>query len=129
MVLKWENQYHNVYLQARELYAISRDLLRDAFRMITNLGLSVDKVRLLYNRSQPTARIVVRSKEDLEVPLNMTHCYLRAMSPIHIKCASYTPLLYVRYINHHQLVRSRKYGCSGLNVGCKQVLFLSTKDH
>jgi hypothetical protein len=64
-----------------------------------------DKVRLLYDRSQPTARIVVRNKDDLEVPLvslvacsasrhmltvalvkNMTHCYLRAMSPIHIKC-------------------------------------------
>ncbi|KAJ7857771.1 Fph type histidine kinase [Mycena leptocephala] len=52
--------------QARQLYAIN-------------------KVRLLYNRSQSTARIVVRSKEDLKTPLNMTHCYLRAMSPIHIK--------------------------------------------
>ncbi|KAF7981483.1 hypothetical protein HWV62_33533 [Athelia sp. TMB] len=62
---------------------------------------SINKVRLLYDRSQQTARIVVRSKEDLETPLvrgddlegvavlilsqNMTHCYLRAMSPIHIK--------------------------------------------
>ncbi|KAJ7081397.1 phytochrome-like protein, partial [Mycena belliarum] len=52
--------------QARQLYAIN-------------------KVRLLYNRSQNTARIVVRSKEDLKVPLDMTHCYLRAMSPIHVK--------------------------------------------
>ncbi|KAJ3753797.1 hypothetical protein EV360DRAFT_96883 [Lentinula raphanica] len=43
------------------------------------------KVRILYDRDQPTARIVVRNKEDLENPLNMTHCYLRAMSPIHIK--------------------------------------------
>ncbi|RDB17975.1 Cyanobacterial phytochrome B [Hypsizygus marmoreus] len=46
---------------------------------------AINKVRLLYDRSQPTARIVVRNKEDLETPLNMTHCYLRAMSPIHIK--------------------------------------------
>lgn len=46
---------------------------------------AINKVRLLYDRSQATARIVVRSKEDLEVPLDMTHCYLRAMSPIHIK--------------------------------------------
>ncbi|KAJ7043873.1 phytochrome-like protein [Mycena alexandri] len=52
--------------QARQLYAIN-------------------KVRLLYDRSQSTARIVVRSKEDLKTPLNMTHCYLRAMSPIHLK--------------------------------------------
>ncbi|KZP05210.1 Fph type histidine kinase [Athelia psychrophila] len=52
--------------QARQLYAIN-------------------KVRLLYDREQPTARIIVRNKDDLETPLNMTHCYLRAMSPIHIK--------------------------------------------
>ncbi|KAL1745398.1 phytochrome-like protein [Schizophyllum fasciatum] len=52
--------------QARELYAIN-------------------KVRILYDREQSTARIVVRSKEDLNVPLNMTHSYLRAMSPIHLK--------------------------------------------
>ncbi|PFH53382.1 hypothetical protein AMATHDRAFT_45648 [Amanita thiersii Skay4041] len=53
-------------LQARELYALN-------------------KVRLLYDRTRPTARIIVRCKEDLDTPLNMTHCYLRAMSPIHIK--------------------------------------------
>ncbi|WWC66984.1 uncharacterized protein I206_100891 [Kwoniella pini CBS 10737] len=52
--------------QARELYKIN-------------------KVRLLYDRSQTTARMVLRSKEDLDTPLDMTHCYLRAMSPIHIK--------------------------------------------
>ena len=46
----------------------------------------INKVRLLYDRSQQTARVVLRSKEDLEHPLDMTHCYLRAMSPIHIKC-------------------------------------------
>jgi len=52
--------------QARELYKIN-------------------KVRLLYDRGQETARIVCRSTEDLEKPLDMTHAYLRAMSPIHIK--------------------------------------------
>ncbi|KUI53020.1 Cyanobacterial phytochrome B [Cytospora mali] len=44
-----------------------------------------NKVRLLYDRDQETARLVCRSKEDLEVPLDMTHSYLRAMSPIHLK--------------------------------------------
>jgi hypothetical protein len=48
----------------------------------------INKVRLLYDRSQTTARMVLRSKDDLENPLDMTHCYLRAMSPIHIKCES-----------------------------------------
>ncbi|TCD62103.1 Light-sensor Protein kinase [Steccherinum ochraceum] len=53
--------------QARQLYAIN-------------------KVRILYDRGQPTARLVVKSRKDLDPPLqNMTHCYLRAMSPIHIK--------------------------------------------
>lgn len=52
--------------QARELYKLN-------------------KVRLLYDRDQETARLVCRSKEDLEVPLDMTHSYLRAMSPIHLK--------------------------------------------
>ncbi|KAK4189358.1 putative signal transduction histidine-protein kinase [Podospora australis] len=52
--------------QARELYKIN-------------------KVRLLYDRDLETARIVCRSTEDLETPLDMTHSYLRAMSPIHLK--------------------------------------------
>ncbi|KAJ5152608.1 uncharacterized protein N7482_009086 [Penicillium canariense] len=52
--------------QARELYQIN-------------------KVRLLYDRDQVTSRLVCRTMEDLETPLDMTHAYLRAMSPIHIK--------------------------------------------
>ena len=45
----------------------------------------VNKVRMLYDRDQETARLVCRTTEDLENPLNLTHSYLRAMSPIHIK--------------------------------------------
>ncbi|OAA70549.1 ATPase-like, ATP-binding domain protein [Cordyceps fumosorosea ARSEF 2679] len=45
----------------------------------------VNKVRLLYDRDQTASRIVCRSQQDLDVPLDMTHAYLRAMSPIHIK--------------------------------------------
>ncbi|KAJ6111364.1 hypothetical protein N7523_007425 [Penicillium sp. IBT 18751x] len=52
--------------QARELYKIN-------------------KVRLLYDRDHQTSRLVCRTLEDLETPLDMTHAYLRAMSPIHIK--------------------------------------------
>ncbi|OKL56231.1 hypothetical protein UA08_08380 [Talaromyces atroroseus] len=52
--------------QARELYKIN-------------------KVRLLYDRDMSTARLVCRAVKDLETPLDMTHAYLRAMSPIHIK--------------------------------------------
>jgi light-regulated signal transduction histidine kinase (bacteriophytochrome) len=52
--------------QARELYKLN-------------------KVRMLYDRSQETARLVCRTSEDLENPIDMTHSYLRAMSPIHLK--------------------------------------------
>ena len=45
----------------------------------------INKVRMLYDRDQETARLVCRTIEDLETPLDLTHSYLRAMSPIHIK--------------------------------------------
>lgn len=45
----------------------------------------INKVRMLYDRDQETARLVCRTMEDLETPLDMTHSYLRAMSPIHVK--------------------------------------------
>jgi light-regulated signal transduction histidine kinase (bacteriophytochrome) len=45
----------------------------------------LNKVRLLYDRDQETARLVCRSTADLETPLDMTFGYLRAMSPIHLK--------------------------------------------
>ncbi|KAI9736558.1 MAG: hypothetical protein M1818_006069 [Claussenomyces sp. TS43310] len=52
--------------QARELYKIN-------------------KVRLLYDRDLTTARLVCRTLEDLEKPLDLSFSYLRAMSPIHVK--------------------------------------------
>lgn len=45
----------------------------------------INKVRLLYDRDQETARLVCRTVEDLDTPLDLTYAYLRAMSPIHIK--------------------------------------------
>ncbi|GAB7366462.1 hypothetical protein MBLNU230_g8257t1 [Neophaeotheca triangularis] len=45
----------------------------------------INKVRMLYDRDQDTARLVCRTVEDLEQPLDLTYSYLRAMSPIHIK--------------------------------------------
>ena len=45
----------------------------------------INKVRLLYDRDQETARLVCRTTQDLESPLDLTFAYLRAMSPIHIK--------------------------------------------
>ncbi|KAH8824835.1 hypothetical protein DL96DRAFT_1467371 [Flagelloscypha sp. PMI_526] len=71
------SQTHDLY---KGLHFPASDIPAQARQLYT-----INKVRLLYDRSQPTARLVVRSKEDLKFPLNMTHCYLRAMSPIHIK--------------------------------------------
>ncbi|KAF3391587.1 Cyanobacterial phytochrome B [Penicillium rolfsii] len=52
--------------QARELYRLN-------------------KIRLIYDRDQVTSLAVCRTLEDLKTPLDMTHSYLRAISPIHIK--------------------------------------------
>lgn len=48
----------------------------------------LNKVRLLYDRDLPSARLCCRSIEEVETPLNMTYCHLRAMSPIHLKYLS-----------------------------------------
>ncbi|KAJ5101269.1 CheY-like superfamily [Penicillium alfredii] len=71
--------------QARELYKIN-------------------KVRLLYDRDQNTSRLVCRTLEDLENPLDMTHAYLRAMSPIHIK-----------YLAHMQVRSSMSISVNAFN--------------
>ncbi|KZT12155.1 uncharacterized protein LAESUDRAFT_720129 [Laetiporus sulphureus 93-53] len=75
-LLDW-SQTHELY---RGLHFPASDIPAQARHLY-----ALNKVRLLYDRSQPTARLVVRSKKDLETPLDMTHCYLRAMSPIHLK--------------------------------------------
>lgn len=65
--------YKGLHFPASDIPAQARELYK------------VNKVRLLYDRDQPTSRLVCRTIEDLETPLDMTHAYLRAMSPIHIK--------------------------------------------
>ena len=74
---KTTDLYKGLMFPAADIPAQARELYK------------INKVRMLYDRSQTTARLVLRSKEDLEHPLDMTHCFLRAMSPIHIKCKSY----------------------------------------
>ncbi|KJZ73183.1 hypothetical protein HIM_07380 [Hirsutella minnesotensis 3608] len=65
--------YMGLHFPASDIPRQARDLYR------------INKVRLLYDRDLETARIVCRAQEDLDVPLDMTHAYLRAMSPIHLK--------------------------------------------
>ncbi|KAI9734616.1 MAG: Light-sensor Protein kinase [Cirrosporium novae-zelandiae] len=45
----------------------------------------INKVRLLFDRESQPARLVCRTIDDLSTPLNLTHSYLRAMSPVHLK--------------------------------------------
>ena len=65
--------YHGLHFPASDIPKQARDLYK------------VNKVRLLYDREQETSRLVCRTMEDLENPLDLTYSYLRAMSPIHIK--------------------------------------------
>jgi light-regulated signal transduction histidine kinase (bacteriophytochrome) len=65
--------YKGLHFPASDIPRQARDLYK------------LNKVRLLYDRDLETARLVCRSREDLDVPLDMSHSYLRAMSPIHLK--------------------------------------------
>ncbi|KAH7336765.1 hypothetical protein B0J17DRAFT_718687 [Rhizoctonia solani] len=71
------SQTHDIY---KGLHFPAGDIPAQARQLYT-----INKVRLLYDCGQTTARIVVRDRTDLENPLDMTHSCLRAMSPIHIK--------------------------------------------
>ena len=65
--------YKGLHFPASDIPKQARDLYK------------INKVRLLYDRDQETARLVCRTVDDLENPLDLTFGYLRAMSPIHIK--------------------------------------------
>jgi light-regulated signal transduction histidine kinase (bacteriophytochrome) len=65
--------YKGLNFPASDIPKQARDLYR------------LNKVRLLYDRDQETSRLVCRTVDDLETPLDMTYAYLRAMSPIHLK--------------------------------------------
>ncbi|KAM0272530.1 hypothetical protein ACHAQH_008690 [Verticillium albo-atrum] len=65
--------YKGLHFPASDIPRQARDLYK------------LNKVRLLYDRDIETARLVCKAQEDLEVPLDMSHAYLRAMSPIHLK--------------------------------------------
>lgn len=65
--------YYGLHFPASDIPKQARDLYK------------LNKVRLLYDRDLESARLVCRSPEDLERPLDLSHAYLRAMSPIHLK--------------------------------------------
>ncbi|KAJ5924120.1 CheY-like superfamily [Penicillium verhagenii] len=68
--------YQDFHFPASDIPAQARELYK------------INKVRLLYDRDKVTSRLVCRSTEDSRRPLDMTHVYLRAMSPIHLQYLS-----------------------------------------
>ncbi|PWW80730.1 hypothetical protein C7212DRAFT_160977 [Tuber magnatum] len=82
----------------------------------------LNKVRLLYDRDQVTARLVCKSKEYLDDPLDMTHSYLRAISPIHIKylenmaVRASTSISLTAFDKLWGLISCHSYGQKGMRV-------------
>lgn len=85
--------YKGLHFPASDIPAQARELYK------------INKVRLLYDRDQVTSRLVCRTVEDLETPLDMTHAYLRAMSPIHIQ-----------YLKHMKVVSSYSVSVNAFGV-------------
>ena len=71
--LQTRDLYHGLQFPASDIPKQARELYK------------LNKVRLLYDRDLQSARLVCRSVQDLEQPLDLSHSYLRAMSPIHLK--------------------------------------------
>ncbi|KAJ5979819.1 hypothetical protein N7481_007117 [Penicillium waksmanii] len=84
--------YKGLHFPASDIPAQARELYK------------INKVRLLYDCDHETSRLVCRTVEDLETPLDMTHAYLRAMSPIHIK-----------YLRHMQVRSSMSISVNAFN--------------
>ncbi|KAJ5543728.1 hypothetical protein N7513_007236 [Penicillium frequentans] len=84
--------YKGLHFPASDIPAQARELYK------------INKVRLLYNCDHETSRLVCRTVEDLETPLDMTHACLRAMSPIHIK-----------YLRHMQVRSSMSISVNAFN--------------
>lgn len=85
--------YKGLHFPASDIPAQARELYK------------INKVRLLYDRDQVTSRLVCRDVEDLETPLDMTHAYLRAMSPVHIQ-----------YLRHMKVVSSYSVSIKAFGV-------------
>ncbi|KAB5566609.1 hypothetical protein GE09DRAFT_1273380 [Coniochaeta sp. 2T2.1] len=102
--------YKGLHFPAADIPKQARDLYK------------VNKVRLLYDRDLETARMVCRSVEDLEVPLDMTHSYLRAMSPIHLKYLAHMAVRSSMSISINAfselwgLIACHSYGNQGMRV-------------
>ncbi|KAI2636768.1 hsp90-like protein [Xylaria nigripes] len=65
--------YYGLHFPASDIPKQARELYKS------------NKVRLLYDRELESARLVCRTVRELEKPFDLSHSYLRAMSPLHLK--------------------------------------------
>ncbi|KAJ5715572.1 CheY-like superfamily [Penicillium malachiteum] len=102
--------YKGLHFPASDIPAQARELYK------------INKVRLLYDRDHTTSRLVCRTLEDLETPLDMTHAYLRAMSPIHVKYLAHMKVRSSMSISVNAfndlwgLISCHSYGSAGMRV-------------
>ncbi|CAZ83363.1 unnamed protein product [Tuber melanosporum] len=105
----------------KDLYKSLRFPASDIPKQARDLYL-LNKVRLLYDRDQVTARLVCKSKDYLDHPLDMTHSYLRAISPIHIKylknmaVRASTSVSLTEFDKLWGLISCHSYGQKGMRV-------------
>jgi light-regulated signal transduction histidine kinase (bacteriophytochrome)/CheY-like chemotaxis protein len=102
--------YHGLHFPASDIPRQARDLYK------------INKVRILYDRDLVTSRLVCRSRSDLSTPLDLTHSYLRAMSPVHLKYLENMAVRSSMSISLNAfnelwgLISCHSYGASGMRV-------------
>ncbi|KAJ5999542.1 hypothetical protein N7451_007352 [Penicillium sp. IBT 35674x] len=102
--------YKGLHFPASDIPAQARELYK------------INKVRLLYDRDHTTSRLVCRTLEDLETPLDMTFAFLRAMSPVHVKYLAHMQVRSSMSISVNAfndlwgLISCHSYGSTGMRV-------------
>lgn len=91
MVYQFDDQWNGQVVTELVDWSRTKDLFQGLFFPATDIPAQaralykLNKIRVLYDREAPTARLVCRSREALDRPLDLTHSFLRAMSPIHMQ--------------------------------------------
>lgn len=91
MVYQFDQDYNGTVVAELTDPKVSQDVYRGLHFPSTDIPpqarqlYMINKVRVLFDRTQQTARLVGRDTAAITVPLDLTHAYLRAMSPVHLK--------------------------------------------
>ncbi|KAK0644269.1 phytochrome-2 [Cercophora newfieldiana] len=91
MVYQFDQDYNGTVVAELMDPKVSQDVYRGLHFPSTDIPpqarqlYMINKVRVLFDRTQQTARLVGRDASAIMEPLDLTHAYLRAMSPVHLK--------------------------------------------